>query len=743
MVNIPYKPKQISDFKTGLIQEQEDYLIPDDGFTQLRNAYAWRQAVIKKQGLEFVGRFRRVFINEDIPGGALASPWNFNLFTTFTLAGISPSIELGSVTITIGGIILTDQRDGTLTSPTPGNSGTINYATGAISITHTGGAVPATISHAYFPSFPAMGIRTKEEDATNEEKTIGFDTMFAYQFTGGWEELPTATPTTWSGTDSDFFWTTNFWVNASNQKLFWATNFVNSAGNEMRYYDGSTWTVFTPTISIIGPVTTLLLQAQMLIPFRGRMVALQTIEGDVIGSGTQYFQRIRWAAIGNPTGADTWRDDIRGKGSYLDVPTSQKIVSAGFVRDNLIIYCERSTWQLLYTGNTIQPFQLERVNSELGVESTFSGVQFDTSIVGIGDKGIIECDSFSSTRIDDKITDFVYGINNLEGGKKRIHGYRNFKKRLAYWSYPDVLSTKFPNKRLVFNYDNLSWAIFDDSITCLGTFQPSGSRTWQEDVTWEEANFTWRDQQALFPEVMGGNQRGFTFYLDSLSNNEISLPIDGITGNDTLSTTITCTDHNLSTGTVIEVDGVISPGEFDTLNGKRFKIDVIDDNTFDLNIYDPETLRFSNPQMNASSGTYEGGGATKVIDNFIITSKKFNYMDMGRKIKMGWIDILMSTTEDGEVNIQVREDYSPDVINQQDGDLFFNTTIPTSSLNINDGSTKNFHRVFCNSRGSFLTLTFTFSDEQMNSSPAVSNVRIDGIVIWTRPADKELATGAL
>ena len=486
-----------------------------------------------------------------------------------------------------------------------------------------------------------------------------------------------------------------------------------------------------------------LLQAQILLPFRGRLVALQTIEGTTIGSGTIHYQRIRWAAIGNPLATDAWHADVRGKGSFLDIPTSQKIVSAGFVRDTLVLYCERSTWELRYTGNTIQPFQIERVNSELGVESTFSSVQFDTSIAGIGDKGIVECDGFSSTRIDDKITDFAYGINNLNNGKKRVYGYRNFSKRLAYWSYPDELSTKFPNKRLVFNYENLSWAIFDDSITAIGAYQPSGSISWQEDVTWGGAVFTWRDQPALFPEVMGGNQRGFTFLLDTEYNNEISLPIDAIMGNDTTATTITCVDHNLRNGTIIEILGVISSDNLGDLNGKRFSVNRIDNDTFTINIYDAVSKTFSSPKENVSTDIYGGGGRMKIIDNFAIATKKFNYLDSGTRIKIGHVDILMSTTDDGEITFQVYGDYNPGVLNQNDGDLFFNTTIPTFSLDTSDGSAKNVHRIFCNTKASFLTMVFTLSDEQMNNSAAVSNVQIDGIVMWSRPADKELFTGAI
>ena len=83
---------------------------------------------------------------------------------------------------------------------------------------------------------------------------------------------------------------------------------------------------------------------------------------------TKEREKESFDADGNPIAVDAWRDDIVGKGGFLDIPTNQELTSIGFVRDNLIMYCERSTWKLSYTGNKVQPFQIERVNSELGAE---------------------------------------------------------------------------------------------------------------------------------------------------------------------------------------------------------------------------------------------------------------------------------------------------------------------------------------------------------------------------------------
>ena len=753
---MPYAPLKIAGFETGLVQDREDYILPNDAFPTLFNAYVWRERILRKQGSQTLGRLRRLLTAQAIPGGTGASPWSFNLFTILSIVGsASQELEIGSLVFTLNGgtTVLNDQSDGTLTASVGVGSGTINYITGAIVITHSEGvAATADVNFNYFPGFPVMGIKLREKNDINNEEYIAFDTVFAYKLSGStWQELVPGT--VWSGSDADFFWTTNFWVNASNQKLFWATNFVNSVANPMRYYDGTAWTVFAPFVFNvpISPSFSKLLQARILIPFRGRMLALNILEGDVLaGATTRYQQRIRWAAIGSPIQADAWRQDIRGKGAYLDIPTSQEIISAGFVRDNLVIYCERSTWQLRYTGNVIQPFQIERVNTELGVESTFSSVQFDTSLVGIGDKGIVECDSFKSTRIDQKIPDLSYTINNINNGVKRVSGYRDFKKRLAYWPYPDGFTLQsgqyFPNRRLVFNYENGSWAIFRDSITSIGSAQISTDKTWSSEgnTTWEEANYPWFESIVNLPEAIAGNQRGFIFFLDAKTVNDPALSINAITGNTTTATVITCNDHGIENGEIIEITGILASSTFATsLNDKRFKIQYMDKNNFSLLIFNSDSSDFTDPQTDAPSASYIGGGKVALIDNFEIISKKFNFLDSGRRIQIGYIDFLMSNTDSGAITLEMRENYNPITLNKNTADLFFNTTISTVALDTADGADKTMQRVYCAVKSSFLTILLTFSPEQMNGEEVTQNVQIDGIIVWQRSAGKDLYTGEI
>jgi hypothetical protein len=766
-----YTPLYVRGMETGLVQSRQEFILPNDAYPTLENAYVWRERIKRRQGLTTLGRLRRIFTSASLGNASGGGSFSGNLNTKFTLEA-SSDIQVGSVVVSDGTNIFTDNGLGVLVG-VPSGSGTINYATGAITITGATGGAALTISFNYYPNLPVMGIRIRELNTINLEQTVVWDTVYAYIFlNGGWQEFIPGT--TWTGLDSNFFWTTNYWVSNANAKIFWATNFSGPSGDPIRYTDGSVWVNFAPVIDVTGNK---LNQCLALLPFRGRLVAFNTWEGLNLGGSLNFPNRIRWSEIGNPFDtvsaivttvvSTAWRDDIRGKGGFLNIPTSESIVSVGFVRDNLVIYCERSTWQLRYTGRSIAPFQIEKVNSELGAESTFSAVQFDTSLVGIGDKGVVECDSYKSERIDLKIPDLVFEFSNSNSGTQRVYGIRDFQQKLAYWIYPyEPIQTPevndiYPNRRLVYNYENDSWAIFTDSLTALGTFQPLDSPAWQDFTetptdTWAASDFPWVTFQEDFPAIVGGNQQGFVMYLSSnlqaSTTNAVTLTISNITFS--TYTLITSPNHNLFDDQVIQILNIPAGTPYATsLNGNIFSVVVVDYNTFQIWSYDADNGLFDIP-VTFSEGTYIGGGSIAVRDGFSITSKKFNFLEDGQNIQLGYIDILMDTTESGAITLNTYIDYNDSTPINQTGqnnlpdtnppqpDTFFNSIVPTyDETNSTLDSDKLWHRVICPTRGAFITIEWTLSNAQLIGVEQESNVQVDSQILYLRRAGRQLPLG--
>src|SRR5690606_12931577 len=115
--------------------------------------------------------------------------------------------------------------------------------------------------------------------------------------------------------------------------------------------------------------------------------------------------------------------------------------------------------------------------------------------------------------------------------------------------------------------------------------------------------------------------------------------------------------HNLETGFIIEITGVLENTPFDDLNQGVFMVDVIDANNFSLLVYSVLTKKFSEPQLNPNE-TYIGGGNIIIRDNFLIQSKKFNFLEDGQAIQFGHMDILMNNTERGELTLNIYADYN-------------------------------------------------------------------------------------
>ena len=480
--------------------------------------------------------------------------------------------------------------------------GSINYATGAyvISWLTLAGTTPYNLVIRYnvsnvFPCLPVMGIKTREISSINSEETIFFDTSKANEYSGtAFNDISfyknTNGAVSWSGSNSQFFNSTNY------ANTFWATNFVpglhtsataTTTGDGIRWYDGNQaftngWVNFNPRVDqVASPNTNRVLGARLIVPYIGRLLIFNTYEG-TSSPGTHYPRRVRWSQIGTPFPAtdpggaaspipsdfaglssdDAWVSTVPGLGGFLDCPNNEEIISIGWYKDQLIVFFEKSTWALLYTGNRLFPFTFERINSELGCESPNSTVQFDDGILAVGNRGVVQATGNQVVRIDSRIPDEVFNFKNEQEGHLRVQGIRDYFNELAYWTVPEAESEyTFPGRLLVFNYKTGSFSFFRDSFTALGYIQFSQGYLWNTtDTQWGEADWNWDDpiSQSLFQNICAGNSMGYVFILNVQNDNDPSMDIltyDFSGGLDNLLVT-TCGENNLNTNDHVKFSGV-------------------------------------------------------------------------------------------------------------------------------------------------------------------------------------------
>lgn len=360
----------------------------------------------------------------------------------------------------------------------------------------------------------------------------------------------------------------------------------------IRYYAttgiGTTWVNYNPPIDPNNALAGCLL----IFPYRGYLVFLNTTEGNETGT-FNFGNRARWTQIGtpyysapdpitpNPIGFDPFavRDDLFGRGGANDAPTQEIIIGAGFIKDILIVFFERSTWRLRFVNNAQNPFIWERINVELGASATFSTIPFDKGLMAIGERGIVISDSNDTIRFDEKVPDTIFEIRIQNQGMQRVNGIRTFRTKLNYWTYPDGENVGgiFPDKVLVFNYDTKNWSFFDDCFTCFGYFYSFDDRTWESlTEAWSNyGNITWQGSEIEknYETIIAGNQQGFVFALEqTAAANQESLYITDITTALGV-TTFTSPNNNIQDGTWIKLEGIAGVTDITgvTLNGRNFK----------------------------------------------------------------------------------------------------------------------------------------------------------------------------
>lgn len=699
-----FKSYSVPPYATGLEKDMESYLIPDDAFPVLEDAYVFRKRVHRRLGNRFLGRL--VDNRTDLAAKVIA----VGVVTYSGTIGVIPIVPFSVyIIVESAGVPIytyTDNGSGIL-SAGAGTSGTIDYITGAYTINWTVPAAGIYDVRAYWSVYtnqPVMDLSVRELITINREELIAFSPDKANrlnQNTGYFQDISYAvapaidTPVTWTGTDADFFWTTNYY------NLFWATN--NVYADRIRYYDGTIWvpggsggwTIFSPTINAAG--TAFLRTCLILVPYKGRLIALNTIEDTPGPVTTNHFNRARWCQVGSPIAANAWHSDTPGLGGFIDAPTQEQIVSCEFFKDQLIVYFERSTWQLTYTSDRTQPFIWQQINNQFGCEATFSTVPFDKGIFAVGDKAITVSDSVNVERIDLKIPDEIFDFHNQSQGPERVHGIRDYYYQFVYWCFPSSdQDKKFPNRVLLMNYLEGAYSFYKDSYTCFGYYQRIRDLRWM-DATWEwrADDDAWNSarEQADFPAIVAGNQQGFVVVVDDQAVfNGTTLYITNIT--QAVNAVVTSPNHNLEDGMFVKFTEVLGMTEINNLLGK---VVATTTNTFTVDI---DTTTFT---------PYSMLGLLIIYNNMDIRTKKYNpfYVE-SKQLRLNYLDIFIhANSAPAEISVDMYVDDNNDTPLETrilETHPLTGPTIPSDKI---------WKRLYVDLQGQFLQFRFYLSDNQI------------------------------
>lgn len=778
----------IAPFNTGLQKNLKPFLIMDDAFAQLQNAYVFRGRVRKRFGSQLMGTNQnssrlRIGLTgagigvTDAGGNAAGNIRTVLADATLPLA-VGQRFTIGSATYTV-----VNSAAGPQAMLATSGSATFNITNGDYTFT----GAPALTQIFFYPSVPVMGLTQYESGAINDHPSYAFDTRYAYLYSGGaWNR--SGTPV-WHGDDLDFFWTTNWEGSASSaatgEPVMFVTNFNASTGaarplvtDDPIWYtpDGANWTAvtgvngfyFLPNGGAVaaGPFVQ---TARIIVPFKNRLVLLNTIENDNSlgggsGTATNYGNRCRYSFNGSPLAVNAWYEqnqtdaagNIAAGGGFIDATTEEAIISAEFIKDRLIVYFERSTWELAYTGNEILPFVWQKLNTELGSQSTFSTVPFDKQILTIGNTGVHSCNGSNVDRIDDKIPDEIFQFAAKDNAPLRTAGIRDYFTEMVYWSYVSgnaEPTQTYPTQVLVYNYQNDSWAINDDCFTCFGYFEQAEDTTWASSapLTWAEANMTWFSGviDANQRKILAGTPEGFVLILtpDEVSRNAPSMQITNISYAASGILTLTIIDHNLTISgeafgfpDYILLENIDADAASETfLNGTIFPVaSIVDADTITINTFGGLT-----------SGTYNGAGTVSRVSNVQILSKQWNpYTDAGRNFYLAKIDFAVQKTAAGQITV----DYYPSAteLSMIDGgvattaimgnNILETSPYPVDMYPLEQYQERLWHSVYFQTTGECVQLAMYLNPDQMiNPNISLSNFEMEGLLLHTsRSASQRL-----
>lgn len=717
----------IAPIEHGLRDDLTSWLIPDDAFTRLNNAYVFRGRVKKRFGTLLTGATAS---SPDYQN--LNSRLRIELGTTDGSGNISGTIP-GADFSTLGRTFSIDDTIYTIyQTGTPANMFKTDATTTATYDTTSGAYIfvgaPASKKAYFYPTEPVMGFVNYEKGPVNEHDSFAFDKQFVYKYSGSaWERNGT---TVWKGDESEYFWSTNWQGITADAIVLFTTNFnVTLTGapaasdDPIYFYNGATWADFS-AYTKFNSSQDIVTSAKIIVPFKNRLVLLNVVEKAVGGpTNTHFVNRVRYSHNGSPLAANAWLEPNTSYGAnkadgagYIDAPTEEEIMSVAFIKDRLIVFFERSTYELVYTGNEAIPFVWQAINSTLGSEATHSTVIFDKNVITVGTTGINSCDGARMQRIDEEIPNKVYEILKTTAGTKKIVGVRDYFNEMVYWSFlkqSHSSDNSFNDSLMVYNYRTGNWSLNDDSFSAFGYLEQEKALT-----------------NANSKQVLCGNHQGFISVIDSDEGSNAESLI--VTNMSYLSpdTTLTIYNHNLRVDDYIKVQ--YPQGLTDWVDG-IFKVKTrVDANNIKI-------------ETDAWTGTYTGGGIVSKVSKMEIETKDLNpYVKEGNNLYLAQVEFNIDKTTNGEVTINYNTSTSSlNMISEAEatganlGTSILETRPYKSGVTylvpLEEYQDKLWHRIYIPAEGEFVKIKISLSDTQMiDKDIAESTFTLNGMILHTQ-----------
>jgi len=634
-----YSPYLIANYSTGFDRELQPWLLPNDAFVDLLDSYVYRGVTRKRDGYSgFANGLKSVYVESrmvhQVAAVAPATGAINGVNATFTWT-LTPPIARGSVVVTGSNPVqvLTDNGLGGFTGA---GTGTINYTTGAISVTFTAppaGASTVLLTYSFHPGLPVMGVMSFYP-TNNVRQLIVADTRYVNRYNPITDRLEDISPAgAYNGTKTDFWSWVNYASPTSVPRLLFANGVV---GDVIQQYDGTTVANYAPTFA--GGT----LNARQIFNVRDRLVLFQTIEAGVL-----FPRRIRISGTG--VNSDTFDNTAPGAG-FIDIPDNTWFFGAAFNRDDVLFFTEAATWMMKYTGNDVTPFTLEKIDGSRGCSAAFSVISYLNRTLAASPRGLIISDGYQVERMDNNISDFAFNSIDNNNFIECFSGFLD-EDRDVYLIYPSQGKIKPPlvpdgssDRILVINFEEDNYAVYRIPLSCMGNFQVAITTLWS-DLTAANGFPNWDALASVFsnwnafpyskgtPIAIGGGHKGEIWRLNNVESedNPQRIRAMSVIDGDTLRVTTDWNNYNIGDNIVFEAAGGMVEVNHQQAPIKAIVTPYV---TFDVDI---QTLGFS---------AYTSGGIASQTIPMEALSKKLNpWVDSDKKVRCGWIYFYVSVAD--------------------------------------------------------------------------------------------------
>jgi len=670
------QPFSISNFRTGLDEELQPWLTPEDAFTELFDAFVYRGVLRPRRGFRrFATGGVRVNTRYDDSKTQRSRSENFNISTSTTFNETMANTPLSRRTITLtdasgGPLQITIDHNGNFSGDVNlGGTNSVDYDTGQIQAEFNAATTdPITVIYQTESAQPIMGIfNFIKEDGERELIVCDQDVVNKYNASRNYfDGLPFSSAsslTTFTGDKTNFFSSTMYFGrNGSNKPVTPRLILTNNIDKPVFFDDtgeikGYNNTTDNPDYN--APADGDINKALHVFYINERLLWLSPTLGSVL-----FPRRLLWSGILDNSGNG---DDYNAPSSgFLDISDQGVIRAAKQEHNEITIWTTENIWMVSITADVDEPFRVRKIGASQfrGSQAPYSGVNWFGEAIAIGRHGIVSSDGRQASRIDDKLPKFTEE-RVQQNDFNLITGGLAFEDSQFWWPYPDPLDDPTTSSRiLVRNFEEQSWSIFRYPCNVVGYFKRTEEISWDDvhcdptdpdncnDPTWAEWDTTedvwdelsWQDDAFI---TLVGDANGIVYNLVEDANDQLT-QITGVTQAN--GAVVTVEDDLFEVGDVVLIDGVsgVEENGESVINDKEFTVTAVSGNTITINL------------DSSSASAYSSGGYVVKGFEFLSKTKPLNpFVEQGKKARLKKVQFFVNA-DSGTFEVDFFTDQNPD-----------------------------------------------------------------------------------